>query len=160
MVEMMSDIYGVGGQVRQNVFRTLEEWQSCDKGRIIRLDLRTKQSISCVEYVSPPEVRPEDTSAILFKSAYLAGNTLYACTSTEVLTYELPDFRPVCYVSLPCFNDVHHVCPTDRGTLAVAITGLDMVIEMTTAGEVIREWNVLGEDPWARFSREIDYRKV
>jgi hypothetical protein len=25
---------------------------------------------------------------------------------------------------------------------------------------VLREWNVLGEGPWARFSRTIDYRKV
>jgi len=159
-ITMMSDIYVVGGHVRQNIFRKLEEWQSCDKGRIIRLDPSKSESTSCVEYVSPPEVCPEEASAILFKSAYLDGNTLYACTSTEVLIYELPDFRCVSSISLPCFNDVHHVCPTDQGTLAVAITGLDMVIEMTRAGEVVREWNVLGEDPWARFSREIDYRKV
>lgn len=156
----MSEIYVVGGQVRQNVFRKLEEWQSCDLGRIIRLDPDTEKSTSCVEYASPPEACPEGTSAILFKSAYLDGTTLYACTSTEVLIFELPDFRRIGYISLPCFNDVHHVCPTDRGTLAVAITGLDMVVEMTMAGEVLREWNVLGEDPWARFSREIDYRKV
>jgi hypothetical protein len=160
MGKSMSGIYVVGGQVRQNVFRKLEEWQSCDLGRIIRLDTHTEKSTSCLEHASPPEVRPEGLSAILFKSAFLDGSRLYACTSTEVLIYELPDFRRIGYISLPCFNDVHHVCPTDRGTLAVAVTGLDMVVEMTMAGEVLREWDVLGEEPWARFSREIDYRKV
>jgi len=156
----MREIYVVGGQVRQNVFRKLEEWQSCDLGRIIRLALEAKKSTSCVEYVSPAEACPDGTSAILFKSAYLDGNTLYACTSTEVLIYELPDFRRTGYISLPCFNDVHHVCPTGRGTLAVAVTGLDLVVEVTMAGDLVREWNALGEDTWARFSREIDYRKV
>jgi hypothetical protein len=156
----MSDLYVVGGHVRQNLFRKLEEWQSCDKGRIIQLDPLSKKSKSCLEYVSPAEACPNDSPAILFKSAYLRGDTLYACTSTEVLIYQLPEFRCIHYISLPCFNDVHHVCPTDRGTLAVAVTGLDMVVEVTMSGEVVREWSVLQEDPWARFNRQIDYRKV
>src|SRR5205823_392561 len=39
-------------------------------------------------------------------------------------------------------------------------TGLDMVVEFTPEGKTLREWNVLGEDPWGRFSSKIDYRKV
>jgi hypothetical protein len=35
-----------------------------------------------------------------------------------------------------------------------------MVVEVTLDGEMRRVWNVLGEDPWARFSQSIDYRKV
>ena len=35
-----------------------------------------------------------------------------------------------------------------------------MVVEITTDGSVVREWSALGEDPWARFSRRTDYRKV
>jgi hypothetical protein len=42
----------------------------------------------------------------------------------------------------------------------VAVTGLDMVVEITTTGSLVREWNVLGEEPWSRFSRQTDYRKV
>jgi hypothetical protein len=85
---------------------------------------------------------------------------LYACTSTEVLIYQLPDFRLLQYISLPCFNDLHHVCPTKEGTLLVAVTGLDMVIELGTEGKLIREWSVISEDPWQRFSRDVDYRTV
>jgi len=138
----------------------MEEWQSSKKGLVIQLDPDQKRSRRCLEYVSPPEVCAEDSPAILFKSASLHGNRLYTCTSTEVLIYELPTFRLVSYVSLPCFNDVHHVCPSKQGTLLIAVTGLDMVVEITPEGKVLREWNVLGEDPWDRFSRAIDYRQV
>ena len=156
----MNDIYVVGGHVRQNVFRKLNEWQSCDKGFIIQLNPKQEKSKVCVEYVSPQAVCADDTPAILFKSAYLENDTLYACTSTEVMIYKLPDFRCITHLSLPCFNDLHHVCPTGRGTLAIAVTGLDMVVEITMDGQVVREWSVLGEDIWSRFSRDIDYRKV
>lgn len=157
---MTRDLCVIGGHVRQNVFRKLEEWQSCDKGRIVRLNPETGESITALEYVSPPEVCAEGKSAILFKSTFLEADTLYACTSTEILIYKVPEFRRIGYISLPCFNDLHHVCPTTRGTLAVAVTGLDMVIEITPSGDLLREWSVLGEDPWSRFSRQIDYRKV
>jgi hypothetical protein len=156
----MNKFYISGGRLRSTLFRKLEEWQSCDRALLIELDPATNQSRPCVEYVSPPEVCPEELPAILFKSAAVQRNKLYACTSTEVLIYELPSFRLQHYISLPCFNDVHHVCPTERGTLLVVVTGLDMVVEVTLEGSIVREWNVLGEDPWARFSRQIDYRKV
>jgi hypothetical protein len=81
-------------------------------------------------------------------------------TSTEVLIYEVPLFKQTGYISLPCFNDLHHVRPTPAGTLLVVNTGLDMVIETTTQGKVLREWDALGGNPWQRFSREVDYRKV
>ena len=157
---VLAAIYVVGGHVRQNLFRKVEEWQSCDKALIVRLDPSDQQSTTCVEYSSPPESCADPMPAILFKSASLNGHVLYACTSTEVLIYNLPNFQQVSRISLPCFSDLHHVCSTRRGTLAVAVTGLDMVVEITPAGEVVREWSVLGEDVWSRFSRETDYRKV
>lgn len=156
----MNSFYVTGGRLRSRVFRGLEEWQSCEQALVIELDPASNQSRACVEYVSPPEVCPDVLPHVLFKAATLDGNKLYTCTSTEVLVYELPGFRLLHYISLPCFNDLHHVCPTHHGTLLVAVTGLDMVAEITTTGGLIREWSVLGEDPWARFSRQTDYRKV
>jgi len=156
----MNSFYVSGGRQRTTVFRKLQEWQSYDQAVVIELDPAKNYSRTCVEYVSPPEVCADGLSAVLFKSATLQGNALFTCTSTEVLVYELPSFRLQHYISLPCFNDLHHVCPTQRGTLLVVVTGLDMVVEITTTGTVVREWNVLGEDPWSRFSRQTDYRKV
>jgi hypothetical protein len=156
----MNRLYVSGGRQRSALFRRLEEWQSSEQAALIELDPATNQSKPRVEYVSPPEVCAGDLPAILFKSASLRGNQLYVCTSTEVLVYELPAFKLRHYISLPCFNDLHHVCPTHRGTVLVAITGLDLVVEITLTGSIVREWNVLGEDPWARFSRQTDYRKI
>lgn len=156
----MNRLYVSGGRLRSTIFRKLEEWQSSEQALLVELEPTKNQSRTCVEYVSPPEVCAEDLPAVLFKSASLQGNKLYTCTSTEVLVYELPSFRLLHYISLPCFNDLHHVCPTQQGTLLVAVTGLDMVVEITTLGELVREWDVLGGDPWARFSRQTDYRKI
>lgn len=76
------------------------------------------------------------------------------------MTYRLPQFEQVGYVSLPCFNDLHHVTLASDGNLLVVSTGLDMVIKLTPRGEIMQEWSVLDEAPWTRFSREADYRKM
>lgn len=156
----MNKFYVSGGRTRTTVFRKLEEWQSFERALLIELDPAKNESQACVEYVSPPEAAADVLPSILFKSATVQGNRLFTCTSTEVLVYELPSFRIEHYISLPCFNDLHHVYPTQRGTLLVVVTGLDMVVEITRAGTVLREWSVVGEDIWSRFSRETDYRKV
>jgi len=113
-----------------------------------------------VAYNSPADVCPETEASVIFKAGTIKNDRLYACTQTELLTYSVPDFALVDYVTLPHFNDVHHVMPTDRGTLLTAVTGLDMVLELEPSGTVVREWDVLGEQPWRRFSRTVDYRKV
>ncbi|MEP7377973.1 MAG: hypothetical protein ABI725_00265 [Chloroflexota bacterium] len=135
-------------------------WYEYQKAIILELDTTTGQARTAVEYVSPPEATAEEQPAILFKSGTLDGDRLYICTQTEVMVYRLPSFERLAYVSLPMFNDVHHVRPTPEGNLLVANTGLDSVVEVTRAGEVVHNWNVLGEDPWARFSRDVDYRRV
>src|SRR4029077_11486221 len=139
----MKSFYVAGGRLRSTVFRKLEEWQSCEQALLIELDPAKNQSRARAEYVSPRAVCPDELPAVLFKSAAVHGNKLYTCTSTEVLVYELPSFRLLHYISLPCFNDLHHVCPTPRGTLPVVVTGLDMVVQMTPKGTVVSEWNSL-----------------
>ncbi len=155
-----SPLYVVGGRLRSTLFRKLEEWQSCEQALLIELDPAANQSKVRVEYVSPPAVCPADSPAILFKVATIRDNRIYTCTSTEVLVYQLPDFGLLHSISLPRFNDLHHVYPSSRGTLLAVVTGLDLVVELTPSGEIVREWSVLDEDPWARFSRETDYRLV
>ena len=156
----MNNFYVVGGRLRSSVFRKLEEWQSCDQAMVIELNPSTNESRPCVEYISPPEVCPPDLPAALFKSATIRNNKLYTCTSTEILVYELPGFRLAHYVSLPCFNDLHHAYPSQQGTILAAVTGLDLVVEVTHEGKLLREWSSIGADTWARFSRQTDYRLV
>jgi hypothetical protein len=155
-------LYVVGGQ--QRALRPLsaigQDWYEYQKGVIVELDTGARNVTTKVEYVSPADAAPPKSPRILFKSGALVDGLLYVCTQTEVLVYALPDFQVVSYISLPMFNDLHHVRPTPDGNLLVANTGLDAVVEVTRAGEIVKTWNVLGADPWARFSRDVDYRLV
>src|SRR5579862_1366062 len=157
---VVGDLLLTGAEQRPSRFLRAPEWQSTQKALILRLDADSGNMIDKVEYVTPPCACPNEAPGIGFKAATVYEGKLYVCTSTEVLIYELPDFRQVGYVSLPCFNDLHHVVPTPTGTLIVVVTGLDLIVEVSLDGKVLREWSAVSEDTWARFSRDTDYRKV
>ncbi len=156
---MSGSFYVVGGQQKASA-HGLPEWQRHQCGMIVEVDLDRGSHEVRAEYVSPPEACPDDDPSNTFKSSTLEGDSLYVCTQTEVLVYKVPEFELTNYISLPFFNDLHHVAPTPRGTLLIAVTGLDMVAEITSSGELVREWGVLGTSPWERFDRTVDYRKV
>jgi len=156
----MSSLYLLGGRQRKSLFKNEDEERLYEAAIILLLDTSSGTAGVEVEYKSPPAARANDASSHSFKSATLVGNKLYTCTSTEVLIFEVPGFKRLGYVSLPCFNDLHHVTPTPDGNLLVANTGLDMVVLFTPEGKILAEWDVLGEDLWSRFSRDVDYRKV
>jgi hypothetical protein len=158
--DLMNKVYVGGGQFRTSIFQKLEEWESCKRAMLVEIDPDKKSSRNCVEYESPKDAAPDELPAIIFKSSTLRDNKLYACTSTEVMVYELPSFRLATYITLPFFNDLHHVYPTPQGTLLVMVTGLDIVAEVSLQGDFLRHWDVMGEDTWSIFSRDIDYRKV
>jgi hypothetical protein len=158
----MSDtIYVLGGV--QRVPRKLRNaegtgWYEYKQGLLLRVDPVTLEVETALEYVSPPETCAAENPQVLFKSAVAVDGVLYATTQTEVILFELPSLRQLVHISLPCFNDVHHVRPTPAGTLLVANSGLDMALEITLEGEIVRAISTLGEDPWERFPRSVDYR--
>lgn len=157
----MTLLYAVGGRQKPGVTDRVEEWHQYGAGVVVSLDVDSGRIESLVEYVSPPEVcAAGDDPSIVFKTATLSDGKLYTPTQTEVLVYDLPSFTRSRYVSLPCFNDVHHVRPGPNGTLLVANTGLDNVVEIGADDKVAREWSATDEDTWVRFSRDVDYRKV
>jgi hypothetical protein len=138
----------------------MDEWHAYEAAVILRMDGRDGTITKAVEYFSPAGARPEDEASITFKAARASGNKLYVVTNTEILVYEVPTLRQLQYLSLPWFNDLHYACPNRAGNLLVACTGLDMVAEISSEGEVLKEWPVLGGDTWGKFSKDIDYRKV
>ncbi|HEY8671694.1 MAG TPA: hypothetical protein VIL63_12685 [Terriglobales bacterium] len=150
----------LGARQRKALLKREEEWHLYESGLILEIDTNTGAVETRVDYKTPPEARASDHSSNVFKSGTIAGDKLYTCTSTEVLTFQLPEFEIINYISLPCFNDLHHVTPDSDGNLLVTSTGLEMVVKVDLEGSVLRQWNVLGEDPWEKFSREVDYRKV
>ena len=159
---MIDALYVVGGQ--QRMLRPLRagnstDWNAYQQGAILRIDPLTKKWEECVSYTSPPEVCRPENPAITFQAGSIKDDLLYVCTQTEVIVYKMPTFEQVGYLSMPIFNDLHHVHPTPRGTLLIANAGLEMVLEMSLSGEVCKAWNVLGEEPW-QLSSEIDFRQL
>ena len=157
----MKRLLVTGGQqraVRSSLMGT-EDWCEYHKGLILNVVPLTGACQRSIQYVSRPEAMSAERPQILFKAGIIENDRFYVCTQTEVMIYLLPQFELLNYISLPCFNDVHHVRPMPNENLLVANTGLDMVVLLTNDGCVLREWNVIGDDPWGRFSKEIDYRK-
>lgn len=148
--------YIVGGQQKGEV---LKDWQQYKKGLIIKADPVTGKAQKCLEYQSPLEVSAPGGTSTHFTAASIQDKVLYVGTQTEILKFSLPNFEKLGYVSLPIFNDIHHVLPLKNGNLLIVNTGLDMVVEIEPSGKVIHEWGVI-DDPWKRFSREVDYRKI
>ncbi|MEK7728900.1 MAG: hypothetical protein AAB354_10835, partial [candidate division KSB1 bacterium] len=137
------------------------EWTHYEKALVVKGEAPAARLEVLLEYLTPPSAcAVADDPSILFKAASLHGDELFLCTQTEVLIHRLPDFARTHYLSLPCFNDVHHVRPTSQGTLLVAVTGLDLILEISRAGEILREWNVAPQETWQRFSRGVDYRTI
>ncbi|MEN8007132.1 MAG: hypothetical protein ABFS42_08955 [Candidatus Krumholzibacteriota bacterium] len=157
----MAKYYVTGGAQRKKV-KDYIEWFSYGEASIFVFDDADGSMTKCASYITPDEIRPEDKSAnIVFKAGSLNGNRLLVCTQTEILAYSLPDFKQVGYTTHPWLNDVHHVVVNEAGNYLIANTGLDMVLELTPDGEVVREISVLpGKDIWDRFDKDIDYRKV
>lgn len=155
------ELYVTGGRERKRLLKDEEEWKLYQAGLILRVNDQGGRPEVCVDYVSPEDARAGGDASVLFKASTVDRNRFYTCTSTEVMVYSLPQFKLENYISLPVFNDCHHVSLTPQGTLLVTSTGLDAVFEISTAGSVVRGWNALGNgDLWQRFSRAVDYRKV
>lgn len=158
---MSQHLYVAGG--RQRGLRPLTaslDWYEYEAAVIVEVDTQSGHGQKVVEHVSAPDVVPDEGATILFKSGTLDGDVLYVTTQTEVLVYRLPGFELLHHLSIPPFNDLHHVVPTEDGTLLVAASGLDMVFEIDLDAEIRNAWDVTGKGLWHRFSPDVDYRKV
>lgn len=150
----------VGGKLKPNVIGQ-PEWTHYEKALVAKCEAPSGRSEVLLEYLTPPAAcAVADDPSILFKAATVHEQELFLCTQTEVLIHRLPDLQRTHYISLPCFNDVHHVRPTPQGTLLIAVTGLDLVVEINRVGKILREWSVTASATWSRFSRDIDYRTI
>ncbi len=151
------EIWIVGGEQR-GVPHWTREWKLYKKAVVVKASGGQLQRV--LEYETPPEHCADGSPAILFKAASIKGDRAYLCTQTEVLICDFPSFSIQKIISLPCFNDVHHVAVAPDGRLFVAVTGLDAVAELTPDGTLLRLISVLGGSVWDRFSMTVDYRKV
>jgi hypothetical protein len=148
----------VGGQ-NSAFAHSKEEWARHRCGIVVTLDTETGVLSKVIQYDGSAKYLPKDGS-VTFKAASLVGDRLILCTTVEILEFRLSTWDFVRSVSHPWFNDVHHAVETSSGTLIVANTGLDMVMELTWEGECLRHWFVAPNSGWDKFDRDVDYRRI
>jgi hypothetical protein len=155
---MNSEVWLTGG--RQRATTQSHELFRCDTALVLAIDIERKTARTLVEYKSRPEARPNKDSSVLFKSGHLTQNSLFLCTTTEVVILNRSTFDQENYISLPIFNDLHHVLSHPRKGVVVTSTGLDGVFQLNSCGRVVSEWSVTDEPIWSRFSKDVDYRMI
>jgi hypothetical protein len=152
----------LGGRQKGNInaYKT-PEWKGYQMGVALEVDTEIKKATLAFEYISPIENIADDPDAsILFKAGSRKNNELVVCTQTEIIIYTLPGYQIKHVISLPCFNDLHHVSFSGDGNLLVVSTGLDAVFKLTREGKILKEWPVSDFSLWNKFDKTIDYRKV
>ena len=150
----------MGGRQKRVETRPSKEWSRFGQAVVLGLKPDGSSAEELFVWETPPEARPDEGASVVFKSGSRVDSKLYLCTQTEVLVLDETTLAVEQNISLPCFNDLHHVTPTDRNTLLVVSTGLDLVVELTMDGDIVREWSTTDSSTWDRFDREVDYRKV
>ncbi len=149
----------LGGKNRENSLGK-PEWTQFELAVAMRVNIETGDAEKILEHVSLEEVSaPEPANSVLFKAGDLRDGNLYVCTQTEVMVFSYPEMKQLRYLSLPCFNDLHHVRVRDNGNLLVVSTGLDMVFEIDPSDAIVNEWPVVAGSGWAKYDRDVDYRQ-
>ena len=133
----MTRLLLTGGRQRQKVnLGPMREWRLFDQARLLELDTDTGEIQVRLEYVSPPEHRPEQEDAVVFKAGCVDGDRVGLVTQTEVLVLDRENFAVSAVVSHPWFNDLHHVCWLE-GRLHVVSTGLDRLLTVPEVAEYL-----------------------
>src|SRR3954469_2897155 len=103
----MQALYVVGGEEKKTLVPSATNRQY-ERGVVLSIDASHSRIERVVVYRSPPEVMAGKDAYCLFKAGTLAGEELFVCTETEIMSYSVEDWTPLMRLSLPCFNDVHH----------------------------------------------------
>lgn len=155
----------IGGRQRapQGLRELDDSWYGYGTGVIIDVNKGIGKNLEldpvrlAFEYTSPAGTcGPDDP--VLFKSATVAGDRLYATTQTEVVVLSWPALDPVAHISHPIFNDVHHVIPAADDTVLVAVSGHDAVAHLDFDGNLLATWGVGDDRTPPRLDLGRDYR--
>jgi hypothetical protein len=100
----------------------------------------------------------------LYEAAIILLLDTSAGTAKVALEYKTPpearasDESSIAFKTASLIGNKLYTC-TSTEVLIFEVPGFKRMM-FTPEGQVLGEWNVLGEDPWSRFSRDVDYRKV
>ncbi len=130
------------------------------EANLIKLDFDSCSYDIVLSKSDASENYPDKDPNITFTSATLVGKKLYICTETEVFIYSYPELNLINSASYPFFQNSHHISPVEN-MIGVASTGLDLVVLLDQETlEPVEFLNSLGKEPWHKFDKNIDYRKI
>jgi hypothetical protein len=130
-----------------------------DGARMVALDARSGAPVAKADHATPRDRRGPETS-LRFGAATRVGDLVYTCTGTEALSLDATTLAPRRAWSHPLMNSAHHALPGTRGGVAVASTGVDMVLELDDAGEPIRIVDLGDGEARRRFPEVADFRAI
>ena len=137
------------------------DWYEYERGLILEVDPASGSVERRVAYESPPGSRVDEDPVVLFKSATLVGDTLYACTQTELLLYRVLISPPPATSACPASTT--STTSGRRPTTACSWQSPASTRSSSSSGtgRSGAEWGVIeGEGPWDRFDPAVDYRLV
>jgi len=149
----------VGGRQKYNA-GNLAEWHRYEAGLVAEVDCEQDEVRILYEYHGSADALPADGGSVIFKAATLVGEQLYLCTQTEILVCRVSDFGLDSHISLPQFNDLHHVRPRADGSLLAASTGLDSILHLSFDGRLLSTWPVLEPGAAKVFPENVDFRRI
>ena len=128
--------------------------------KLLEVDFENRSIETAIRYKASSENYPDDAPNTFFVSAAIEEGVLYLCTSTELFLYRYPGLALIRQVSYPFFQNIHHARPyLDK--IAVVSTGLDLIVLLDkNTLEPVKFIHALGKDPWHKYDRDVDYRKI
>ena len=155
---MINERFIVTGARRNKNSFSMENLSECYEAGIYEIDFGGK-SITREYLEAEPNYEIYDKSySLSFRSGSLINNILYTCTHSEIITFDLLEFKVIDRFSHPLFNDVHHV-NSMGDKIFFANSGIDHVGEVEPDGE-LRIQPVSDSHAIENPNLEIDYRKV
>jgi hypothetical protein len=135
--------------------RSAEHW-SYDTAALAIVNWEEKRIERDLTYVSPPAVRAH-SGHMLFSCGCLQGRELLVPTATEVLRIDLDAWKIRQAISLPHFNDLHHVLKVGEHVY-VCNTGLQAVQVLTAEGRLLETVGTDDKATWSVYDPDQDYR--
>ncbi len=155
----MSEIFIIAGGIPRKYGELLSAGHVLKKAEIAHINFESNSYDSKLIYETPGIFCPDNMPSIGFTSFSVTEKHLYISTSTEVLILDKYDYKIVKIINDPLFHDNHHVKKIND-KIYVVVTGIDAVMEFDLDGNRLAIYNVLGKDPFHKYSRTTNLNKI
>jgi hypothetical protein len=153
---MEEERFIITGGKRNDAPFSMKTLSDCYEAGIYEIDFEGKRLRRSYTEARPDYQIYARSYSLTFRGGSLWDGSLYTCTHSEIVEFDVSTFTIRNRRSHRLFNDLHHVAATDN-RLLFASTGIDHIGEYSEAGE-IRLYPVLDGSEYERPDMDTDYR--